>query len=207
LTVVERYPAEGAVGVSTHTTLEAVLYQAMPIVRLSISPEVPLERIDDVEAELVERIGEVYLYRPLTPLLPDTSYEVTVEIGRVEGDTVTRTWTFTTSGPSETDFAGQVVLPLLPNPGRGGLGAVTGGELTIEGRCLYLDNAGIRTLPIFEEGAAWWEGDILFLRGHRHSVGDVVSLGGGETKDISGMQFVQGPDSSCDLQSIWVNSG
>jgi hypothetical protein len=191
----------------------------MPIMRLSLSPEVLLEQVEfgqgeDAAGPLVPDNphageGDLYIYRPQSPLTPNTSYEATLEIGYTDGTgrehIATRVWSFTTSDLPKHDYASLVVLPLVL-AGEGGSGALIGGELVIDGRCLYLGHTdGSRTLPIFEEGTVWWEGDTLFLRGVRYEVGDYVMMGGGEINNPE-TATLQRPDDSCDTTSLWMGA-
>jgi hypothetical protein len=185
----------------------------MPIMSLSLSPEVPLEQVEFMQIgrrDPVAGEGELYLYRPRTPLAPTTTYEATLEIGYTDGTgqehRATRVWQFTTSDVPKHDYANQVVLPLVPAPAEG-FGALMQGELVVEGRCLYLSREdGSKTLPIFEEGTVWWEGDTFFYHGNRYEVGDTVAMGGGEVP-LDSRMLIQEPDASCDTRSVWITNG
>jgi hypothetical protein len=207
LSIVDRYPVEGADGIPTESTIQFNLYDSLPVVRVSLSPDIELERVDNEDAEPMGFIGEVYIYRPLAPLEPNTTYAVTLELSRSEdGDpsrSATYTWEFTTSDGSNEDFASHVVIPTVPSAGEGGDGALKQGALSVEGRCLWVGSRA--QLPVFEAGTIWWEGDLLFLRGHRYGIGEEVPLGGGGDHNVENLSFVQEPDDSCGASTAWIN--
>lgn len=94
------YPADGATNVSTDTFVEFLLSRPVPIVRISLSPDVPLGPAETTPSEFGG--SQSYVYRPRSSLAPATTYEVTLEYGQVDegtGGENTRvaTWQFTTA--------------------------------------------------------------------------------------------------------------
>ncbi|MEX2430936.1 MAG: hypothetical protein WD645_03345, partial [Dehalococcoidia bacterium] len=97
------------------------------------------------------------------------------------------------------------VLPTFERGGAGGDGALLTGELAVEGRCLYvIGESGTKWLPVFPADLAAWEDGGLVLRGERHEVGGNVSIGGGETPDLSSLALLQEPDAACETRNSWV---
>ncbi len=222
LTVLRPYPEDGAIGVTPHTTIQFELYREMPVVQVSISPDIQIERLQFKQNERSVKVaswtdlregnydpwqGYYYLYRPTSDLEPGTTYEVSVELGRVDHqgrqNTVVRTWQFTTSEITGADLSETVGLPRLISEGEGGHATGMFGELIVEDGCIYVGSNS--WVPIFEDGTVWWEGGALFLRGNRFKIGETVFLGGSASEYRPDLNYAEPPAEECMVNGVFHN--
>ena len=98
---------------------------------------------------------------------------------------------------------------------RGGMDALGGGTLTVEGSCLFFeDSQGGRTAPIFPFKSAKWEdgglvvGSLvvgpLVLGGQRYEVGEEILLGGGERSFRNLGELHQDLLPECRTPKVWI---
>ncbi|MCU1677375.1 MAG: hypothetical protein JWM93_2133 [Frankiales bacterium] len=93
---------------------------------------------------------------------------------------------------------GDIATYLLPGPG--GASTSLAGTLVLADACTYFDDdEGTRWLPVFSEGATWWDGD-LYDGPNVYAAGQPVTLDGAEgSADVGTI-----PD-ACDVTlPIWV---
>jgi hypothetical protein len=84
--------------------------------------------------------------------------------------------------------------------GAGGMDAQLIGVLVRDDGCTYVDDEfGERWLPIFPAGSVRWQGDDLIVGNEIHTVGEIVTFGGGE----GGSAEAVVPEACDDALSRW----
>lgn len=91
------------------------------------------------------------------------------------------------------------------DPQGGGMEALAGGTLIVEGSCVYIESgAGNRTAPIFPYESAKWEDGGLVFGGQRYEAGEPIQLGGGERSFRNLGTQHQDLLSECRTPKVWI---
>jgi hypothetical protein len=108
--------------------------------------------------------------------------------------------------PSNTHAAPTPVLGMNEfDPQGGGMEALVGGTLIVEGSCVYIESgAGNRTAPIFPYESAKWEDDGLVFSGKRYEVGEPIQFGGGERPFRNLGTLHQDLLPECRTPKVWI---